>query len=389
MSNKNQFQPLDTIINELITQGPTELSKIITTAFNLAMYIERERFIGVEHYKHSTERRAYANGYKDKKLKTQIGTLHLKVPKTSDHGDTPFYPQALTRGTRIDRATQLILAEMYINGVSTRRTAKLMAKFGLEKISAMEVSRAMKVLEAELKAWRERPLGEIKYLMLDARYEKVRENGEIRSTAVLSAIGVDTDGHRRVLGTSVAVSEAEPHWRKFLASLVKRGMHGVEYVVSDDHHGLKNAVRAVFGNALWQRCQFHLARNAAQHAPNIAIKKRIGRQLRAVWNADNRADAEAALQQLIDNYRDTASRLADWLEDNIPEGLAVFSLPEKHQKRMRTSNAIERCIQQELKRRTRLVRVFPTIKSLLMLTSAILMDIDEQWATTTKAYVQW
>jgi transposase-like protein len=211
----------------------------------------------------------------------------------------------------------------------------------------------------------------------------------VRDAAVLSAIGVGPDERRRVLGVSVALSEAEVHWRSFLESLVVRGLRGVEFIVSDDHAGLRAARRAVLGGATWQRCQFHLAQNAIHHAPNATIRKRIGTELRAVWNADILPKAETALAELVASYRDTAPKLAAWIEENVPEGLAVFTLPEHHRRRLRTSNPMKRAVQQELKRRTAKVRVFPNEDSLLRLVSAVLVEIDEKWASDTKAYIKW
>ncbi len=283
----------------------------------------------------------------------------------------------------------LAVAEMYIKGVSTRDAEAVMREFGLESLSSSQVSRATAVLDEELEAWRNRPLGEIRYLIVDAKYEKVREGGVVRDAAVLSAIGIGPDERRRVLGVSCALSEAEVHWRAFLESLVKRGMRGVCYIVSDDHPGLGAARKAVLGGATWQRCQFHLAQNAIHHAPNLAIKKTIGKELRRVWNARDGKAAEAELGQLVAAYREPAPKLANWLEKNIPEGLAVFALPERHHKRLRTSNTMERSIQQEIKRRTVKVRVFPNEASLERLVTAILVEIDEKWATNDKPYITW
>jgi len=224
---------------------------------------------------------------------------------------------------------------------------------------------------------------------LDARYEKMRHGGAVRDVAVLSAIGIGPDERRRVLGVSVALSEAEIHWRGFLESLVARGLRSVTYVVSDDHAGLRAARRAVLGGATWQRRQFHLARNAIHHALNAETAKRIGRQLKTIWAADDLAKAETALADLIAGYRDSAPKLADWLEENVPEGLAVCTLPEHHRKRLRTSNLIERSVQQKLKRRTVKIRVFPSEDALLRLASAVLFEIDEKWASDTKVYIKW
>lgn len=283
----------------------------------------------------------------------------------------------------------LAVAEMYIKGVSTREVEAVMREFGIESLSSSQVSRAAKMLDDELEAWRTRPLGEIRYLILDARYEKMRHGGVVRDAAVLSAIGIGPDERRRVLGVPVALSEAEVHRRAFLESLQARGLRGVECVVSDDHAGLRAARRAVLGGAAWQRCQFHLARNAIHHAPSLAIRRRIGAELRAVWNAPSLAKAEAALAELVATYRDTAPKLAAWPEESVPEGLAVFALPEHHRKRMRTSNPIERAVQQELKRRTVKVRIFPNDQSLERLVSAVLVEIDDKWAANTKAYIRW
>ena len=375
-------------MEQLIESGSEEMASVFAGLFNLAMRIERERFLGAGHYERTPERRGYANGTRPKKIDTPAGTVTLQVPKTADH-DEPFYPQALERGRRSCRAVMLAVAEMYVKGVSNRDAEAVMSKFGLESLSSSQVSRAAKLLDEELEAWRNRPLGEIRYLLLDARYEKVREAGVVRDAAVLSAIGIGPDQRRRVLGVSCAISEAEVHWRGFLESLVARGMRGVAYIVSDDHPGLGAARKAVLGGASWQRCQFHLAQNAIHHAPNLAIRKVIGKQLRRVWEAADLKAAEAELARLVKHYREPAEKLALWLEDAIPEGLTVFSLPERHRKRMRTSNPMERSIQQEIKRRTVKVRVFPNEASLERLVTAILVEIDEKWATSDKPYITW
>lgn len=377
---------VDALIEQLIESGPDGLAAAFVAMLNLAMRMERERANGALTYERSTARTAYANGYKPKKIDTPAGTLSVQVPK-SRGGETPFYPQALERGRRSCRAVMLAVAQMYIQGVSTRDVEKVMAEFGLESLSSSQVSRAAALMDAELEAWRTRPLGTCPYLFLDARYEKVRIDGVVRDAAILSAIGVGEDGKRRVLGISVALSEAEVHWRAFLDSLVARGLRGVRFITSDDHAGLGAARKAVFPGAVWQRCQFHLARNAIHHAPTATARKAIGRQLRAVWNATDCAAAEAELARIVKGYADSAPRLAAWLEHNVPEGLAVFSLPEAHWRRMRTANPIERAIQQELKRRTRKVRVFPNEAALERLATAILVEIDEEWIAKDRTYV--
>ena len=383
-----QHTAIETMMEQLIANGSEDMASVFAGLFDLAMRIERERFLGAEHYERTPLRHGYANGTKPKRLDTPVGTVTVRVPKTAGH-DEPFYPQSLERGRRSTRAVMLAVAEMYVKGVSTRDAEAVMKEFGIESLSSSQVSRAAKLLDDELEAWRTRPLGEIRYLIVDARYEKVREGGVVRDAAVLSAIGIGPDERRRVLGVSCTVSEAEVHWRAFLESLLERGMRGVQFVVSDDHAGLRAARKAVLGGATWQRCQFHLAQNAIHHAPTLAIRKRIGAELRLIWNAPNLETATENLRRLVETYRDKSSKLAAWLEGNIPEGLAVLTLPEHHRRRLRTSNPIERAVQQEIKRRTQKVRVFPNEDSLERLVSAVLVEIDDKWAVADKAYIKW
>lgn len=376
------------LMEHLLAQGPDCMAEVFTSLFNLAMQLERERFLGAAHYERTSERRGYANGYKAKRLDTRAGTVTLDVPKTAGT-DEPFYPAALERGRRSSRAVMLAVAEMYVKGVSTRDVEAVLAEFGLDSLSSTQVSRAAKLLDEELEAWRNRPLGTVRHLFLDARYEKQREGGVVGDAAVLSAIGIDPDGHRRILGVSCDPSEAEVHWRAFLDGLIARGLRGVVSITSDDHAGLGAARKAVLPGALWQRCQFHLAQNAIHHAPTVAIRKHIGAELRRVWNSPTRVAAEDELKRLVTGYRDKAERLAVWLERNVPEGLTVFEFPEHTRRRLRTANPIERSIQQEVKRRTVKVRVFPSRQALLRLVTAIIVEIDEEWAASTRTYINW
>lgn len=380
---------IDAVMELLIQQGPDAMAEVFRRLLNLAMRFEREQFLEALEYQRSPSRRGYGNGFKTKSVDTPAGTVTVDVPKTRQHEGEPFFPQALERGTRASRAVMACIAEMYVKGVSTRDVQNVMTKLGLKSLSSSQVSRANALLDQELVAWRERPLGEVRYLVVDARYEKVRQAGVVVDTAVLTAVGILPDGKRHILGTSVALSEAEVHWRAFLQSLVDRGMKGVRLIASDDHSGLKAARQAVLPGVPWQRCQFHLAQNAIHHAPTVAIRQRIGAELRSVWNATNSTEAQQQLKQLIDKYRDPAPHLADWLEDNVIEGLTVLTMPEGHRRKLRTINGIERPIQQELKRRTRKVRIFPNTDALLRLVSAILVEIDDKWTTEEKRYIVW
>jgi transposase-like protein len=344
---------------------------------NEAMKLERAETLGAMPYQRTEARRGYANGFKPKTVNSRLGRLRLKVPQTRD---IEFYPSALERGERSERALKLAVAEMYVQGVSTRKVAEITQELcGLE-ISSTQVSRAAELLDEELEAWRQRPLSTVPYVILDARYEKVRHGGSVRDCAVLIAIGILENGQRSVLGVSVSLSEAEVHWRTFLKSLIDRGLHGVQMIVSDDHTGLKQARKACFPGVVWQRCQFHLMQNALHYVPKISMRTEVIVDLRNVFNAPDRAEADRLLGQLVKKYRSSAPDLSSWLETDVPEGLAVFELPATHRRRLRTTNMLERT-NQEIKRRTRVATLFPNEASLLRLVSAILSEISDDWET--------
>ena len=245
-------------------------------------------------------------------------------------------------------------------------------------ISSTQVSRVAGILDEQLSRWRNRLLGEYPYLVLDAHYEKVRKNGSVLPCATFTAIGVDADGRREILGVSVSLSEAETHWRQFLKSLKKRGLSGVKFITSDDHDGLKAALNAEFTGVIWQRCQCHLQRNAVKYVPKVSMRRQVAEDLHDIFDAKNLTCAEERLQKCVAKYSKSAPQFADWIEENIPEGLAVFALPSKHRRRMRTTNMLER-LHEEIKRRTRVARLFPNEASLLRLVSAIEMEISEDW----------
>ena len=229
-------------------------------------------------------------------------------------------------------------------------------------------------------------MAQVEYLILDARYEKVRVAGSVRDCAVLVAIGVLPTGQRSVLGVSVSLSEAEVHWRDFLRSLTARGMHGMKLVVSDAHEGLKAARKAIIGNVPWQRCQFHLMQNAMQYIPKVEMRKQVAKDLRHVFNAKDIDEANEELKRFVELYKDTAPNIATWAEKNIPEGLAVFLIPEDHRKRMRTTNMLERQ-NKDLKRRTRVATLLPNEASLLRLVTAVLVELSDDRETSNMRYL--
>lgn len=383
MTHQNQSNEVAAAVQLLATEGFEGMLQAMQILLNEAMKLERAHYLNATPYQRTEERRSYANGFKDKTVSSRIGKLELRVPQTRD---SEFYPSALERGERSERAFKLAIAEMYVQGVSTRKVAKITEELCGTEVTSMQVSRAAAMLDEELEAWRNRQLAQVEYLIVDARYEKVRVAGTVRDCAVLIAIGVLPTGQRSVLGVSVSLSEAEVHWRDFFSSLKKRGMHGMKLVVSDAHEGLKAARKAIMPNVPWQRCQFHLMQNAMQYIPKIEMRKQVAQDLRNVFNAKDLEDANEELKQFVERYKDTAPNVATWAENNIPEGLTVFLLPKEHRKRMRTTNMLERQ-NKELKRRTRVATLFPNEASLLRLVTAVLVELDDEWETSSMRYL--
>lgn len=363
------------LVQLIADQGVDVLPELIRIVMNHAMQAERSQHLNAEWYERTTKRRGSANGSKPKTVTTRIGPVTFDVPQVRD---SSLYPQALEKGLRSERALTLALAEMDVQGVSTRKAAAITEQVCGVELTATQVRRAAAQLDAVLEQWRTRPLARCPYLLLDARYEKVRIDGQVRDAAVLIAMGVRADGKRTMLGVSVAVGEHEAHWRQFLQSLVQRGLTGVQLIVSDAHDGLQAARRAVFGGAPWQRCQFHLQQNAQAYVPRQEMKAEAAADIRAIVTAPNRADADNLLARTVQQYAKTASKPATWLETVIPEGLTVFSLPAAHRTRLRTVNALER-LNQEIRRRTRVVGVFPNEASCLRLVRALAMETSDEW----------
>jgi len=382
MSYQQAYSLPTELLDQIAAEGLEVLPDLIRIVFNTAMEAERQRYLGVSPYERSEQRQGHANGYKPKTVQTRVGPITFDIPQVREGG---FYPQALEKGLRSERALTLSLAEMYVQGVSTRKVNAIVEKLCGGTVSSTQVSRASAQLDEVLEKWRSRPLGRYRYLSLDARYEKVRLAGQVQEAAVLIASGVDETGHRDVLGTSVAVSEHEVHWRTFLRSLVERGLSGVELIVSDAHEGLKAARQAVFGGVPWQRCQFHLQQNAPAYVPSQTLKTEVAADIRAIFNAPGRAEAETLLTKTVQKYAKSAPRLATWLEETIPQGLTVFALPEAHRRLLRTTNGLER-LNKEVKRRTRVVGIFPNEAACLRLVSAVLMEQSEEWQAS-RAYL--
>lgn len=383
MAQHQQNRSIDDAVELLKANGFDGLAEAVSVLLNAAMLSERSEYLGAAPYERSAARVGYANGFKDKTVKSRLGELRLRVPQTREGS---FYPQSLEKGLRSERALLLAIAEMYVQGVSTRRVKKIVEELCGMEVSSTQVSRAAAELDELLEAWRTRALGAYCYVVLDAQYEKVRQGGQVLDAAVLIACGVGADGQRDVLGCSVSLSEAEVHWRQFLVSLKDRGLHGIELIVSDAHEGLQAARKAVFPSVPWQRCQFHLQQNAGQYVPTVAMRAPVAADIRAIFNAPDQEEAEHLLGKFLDRYAKKAPRLAQWAEDALPQGFTVFSLPATHRRRLRTTNLVER-LNEEIRRRTRVARLFPNEASCLRLVTAVVMEIADDWQTADKRYL--
>ena len=365
------------ILEELMEEGAGAFRKVIEKLLNLAMELERSEFLGAEPYERTRERRDHANGFKDKTVATRVGRLKLKIPQVRN---LSFYPKSLERGCRSEKALKLAIAEMYVKGVSTRKVSQITEQLCGTEISASQVSRIAQLLDGELEQFRELELGTHRVVYLDAHYEKVRVHGTVQDLAILKAIGVNGWEKREVLGVSVALSEAEVHWREFLQALQRRGLKGVEVVVSDDHAGLRAARRAVVPSIPWQRCQFHLAQNAQAYAHNRAQGREMGQAIRDIFNCPALAEAEAMLTRVAERFAKENPLWVKWLENNIAEGFTVYRLARSTHKKIQTVNGLER-VNKEIRRRIRVVGIFPNEDSVLRLTSAVLAEIHEEWLT--------
>jgi len=371
----------DQAINLILESGLDGFPDAMKILLDQAMVIQRTRHLGAAAHQRSPERDGHANGFKPKTIRTRFGEVVVQVPQVRD-SSTPFYPSAFERGQRSEVALKTAIAEMYLQGVSTRKVTEVMEKLCGFEVTSTEVSRANEQLDEMLEKWRTRPIDEeIAFLVLDATYAKVRTDQQVRSCAALVALGVSAKtGRRIVLGCSVSLSEAEIHWREFLSSLRKRGLNHPRMITSDSHEGLKAARAAVFNGAPWQRCQFHLQQNLAAHVPTKDIHKSIAADTRRVLQAKDRAEAEMLLEALVESHRKDRPKLAEWIEQNLPEGLTVLDLPEPLRKKLRTSNSIEN-LNRQLKRRIKVVSIFPNEASFLRLLSALLMEQSEEWET--------
>ncbi len=362
-------------LKELVSEDSDFLKAMVGEVVHQVLESEMDACLQARKGERTAGRLGYRSGYYERTLVTRVGKLELRVPQDRDGR---FSTEIFERYQRSEKALVSALAEMYVQGVSTRKVKKITEELCGHSFSASTISRINKKLDGELKRFAQRSLEEpCPYLILDARYEKVREDGHVRDQAVLVAIGINWDGRRCVLGVEMAHRESQSSWCDFVMGLKERGLHGVEFVVSDNHPGIRKAVAELLPEAIWQRCYVHFLRNAVDHLPRKADND-CRTELRWLYDRRDLAEAKRDLAAWLQRWQDRYPKLCDWVEDNIEETLSFYCLPLEHHRNMKSTNMLER-VNQELKRRTRVVRIFPNSDSCLRLVRALAAETHEDW----------
>ena len=356
------------------------LREIVQKALQDILETEMDEALGARKGERTATRLGYRSGYYERALVTRVGKVELRVPQDREGR---FSTEVFARYSRAEKALFATLVEMYVQGVSTRKVKAITEELCGHSFSASTVSRLCQHLDEELERFAHRPLEEAyPYLIVDARYEKVRENGVIRSQAVQIALGINEEGRRCVLGVELANRESERSWRNLLVSLKARGLRGVEFVVSDDHEGLKKAIGEILPEAVWQRCYVHFLRNALEHLPRKANDDCLV-ELRWLYDRRDGEEARRDLAVWLGKWENKYPKLCDWVEGSIEETFSFYRLPREHHKHMKSTNMLER-LNEEIKRRTLVARIFPNAASCLRLIRALAVEIHEHWLETTR-----
>lgn len=373
-NDKTVALELDEVKHALVEQKDF-LVPMVQQAIQSVLEMEMEECLQAGVYERTGERVGYRSGYYRRRLVTRVGTISLRVPQDrSGHFSTQVFEQY----QRSEKALVAALAQMYVQGVSTRKVAAITEELCGHEFSASSISEITRRLDEQLQQFSQRPLEqEFPYLILDARYERVREEGNIVSRAILVALGIDWEGRRQVLAVEYAQRESQNSWKEFLLKLKQRGLHGVRLVVSDDHAGLKAAVREVLTEAWWQRCYVHFLRNALDYLPRKADDDCL-QELRWMYERRDREEARRDLQAWLEKWAAKYPKLCEWVESNIEETWTYYRLPLAHHKHLKSTNLLER-FNQEIKRRTLVVRIFPNEASCLRLIRAIAAETHEEW----------
>lgn len=359
----------------LLAEDGDFLKDLVRTVVQQTLEADMEAALAACKGERTDSRLGYRSGYYSRTLVTRVGKLELRVPQDRQGR---FSTQVFELYQRSEKALVSALAEMYVQGVSTRKVKAITEELCGHEFSASAVSAIVKSLDDQLSQFANRTLEEpYPYLILDARYEKVREAGAIRSRAVLVAIGIDWDGRRQVLGVDLANRESASSWREFLLGLRQRGLKGVEMAVSDDHAGLRRAIAEVLPEAVWQRCYVHFLRNAVDHLPRKADDDCL-RELRWLYDRRDASEARKDLAAWLARWQAKYPKLCAWVEDNIEETFSFYRLPLGHHKHLKSTNMLER-LNEEIRRRTRVVRIFPNEQSCLRLVRALAVETHENW----------
>jgi transposase-like protein len=362
-------------LEALVAQDQDLLRALVKEALDQMLQAEMTEFLGAAPGERVEGRGGYRSGYYGRGLITRVGKIELRVPRDRS-GE--FSTALFERFQRSEKALVSALAEMYVQGVSTRKVKAITEELCGHSFSASVISTINKGLDETLTKFARRKLTEdYPYLILDARYEKVREEGVIQSQAVLIAIGINWDGKREVLGVELANRESQTTWREFLMSLKQRGLSGVEFAVTDDHAGLRKAIAEILPQAAWQRCYVHFLRNALDYLPRKADDDCL-QELRWLYDRRNLTEAQRDLANWLNRWAKKYPKLTDWVEENIGSTLTFYRLPRLHHRHMKSTNMIER-LNEELRRRTRVVRIFPNVASCLRLTRALCAETHEAW----------
>ncbi len=367
---------ITTATQSILTDDPDFLRLIVEGVVQEMLNAEMTAYLHAEPYERSTERRGYRNGYKPRQLNTRVGTLTLQVPQDREGA---FSTQLFARYQRSEKALVLALMEMYVEGVSTRKVREITEVLCGTSFSKSLVSELAGQLDEEFEVWRNRPLTEMSYpyLSVDARYEHVRQGGQIVSQGVLIVAGVRADGHREILAVEVADTASEATYHQVFRDLKARGLSGVRLVTSDAHAGLKAAIDRHFQGASWNRCQVHFTRDLVGMV-GLGRRRELTADLREVFAATTREQALATAETVAARWGSSHPAVARLLEEAIEDCLACLAFPLAHRPRIRTTNGLER-LNEEIKRRTRVVRIFPNPEACLRLVTALCVEQSEEW----------
>jgi transposase-like protein len=391
MTMSMQFSLSDEIIQQLISDDEEGLAKLKETVFNQLLEEQRTEQLQADPHERTEDRKGRRNGYYERDLTTRVGTIELTVPRIRN-GE--FSTEIFQRYQRSEKALVLSLLEMVVNGVSTRKVKTITKKLCGESVSKSTVSRLCESLDPVVEDWNQRSLEDHEYpvIMLDGFVTKIRHENRVVSKSLMIGIGFREDGYREILGVQVGHSETYEGWKRFVKGLKDRGLHGVDAVISDDHSGLRKAVTEQFQGTIWQRCQTHFMRNVLDECPK-RHRDALHSQLKDALQAPNKEEARRRKEQLMDDFEGKAPKALRILDEGFEDAIAVLCMPKKYQKKFRTTNMIER-LNEELRRRERVIRIFPNEHSALRLAGAVLMEIHEDWITGVRCprmekYHEW